>query len=332
MCMSRKWNTGVHTSIVLSVPDKHRKILRNKALPAYSSKQLKKGGALQVWLDQAVSCLKEGPSHMHEYSFKQMDPAETETAVGKNFNNNSPYAANSMFYSGLGEPITGCPAPRKIIADTGAAVDLIGARDLHNKDKERKTSEPIHVCIANGTTKADTIVQYYSSALGEEVSPHVLTDSVSALSIGKRVASGCEFLWTPKENNKAGSCTLIKPDGKRIEFEVDEHDVPYLMEHRTIAVPVQTKTDKENQMPTATPASQQDPEPETGQGGPWLVEDDRARHDRKLRSILRDTGPVPAPRGNIEQPPEPIEYGYSEVDEENESDLRRRGGRESLTY
>ena len=82
-----------------------------------------------------------------------------------------------------------------------------GARDLHNKDKQRKTSEPIHFCIANGTIKADTIVQYFSSALGEEVFPHVLTDSVSALSIGKRVANGCEFHWTPKDNDNSGSCT-----------------------------------------------------------------------------------------------------------------------------
>ena len=124
----------------------HEKIRRNKALPAYSSKPFKKGSAVQVWFDQAVSCLTKGPSHMHEYSFKYMDPAETEAAVGKNFNHNSPFAANSIFYSGLGEPITGCPAPRKIIADTGAAVDLIGARDLHNKDKQRKTFEPIHFC------------------------------------------------------------------------------------------------------------------------------------------------------------------------------------------
>ena len=174
-------------------------------------------------------------------------------------------------------------------------MDLIGVCDVHNKVKQRKTSEPIHFCIANGTTKAGAIVQYYSSALGEEVSPHVLTDSVSALSIGKRIASGCEFHWTPKENNKAGSCTLIKPDGKRIEFEVDEHDVPYLMEHRTTAVPAHMMTDKENKTPTATPASQQVPDPETGQGGPWLVEDGRARHDQRLRSVLRDSRPAPEP-------------------------------------
>ena len=31
-----------------------------------------------------------------------------------------------------------------IIADAGAAVDLFGARDLHDKDEQRKTSEPIH--------------------------------------------------------------------------------------------------------------------------------------------------------------------------------------------
>ena len=123
---------------------------------------------------------------MSEYSFKQMDPKETGAAVGENFRPDRKYAAESLYYSG-------CPAPRNIIADTGAAVDLVGARDLHGKDKQRKTSEPIHFCIANGTTKADTVVQYYSSALGGQVPPHVLTDSVSALSTGKRVASGCEF-------------------------------------------------------------------------------------------------------------------------------------------
>ena len=116
-----------------------------------------------------------------------MDPKETETAVGDN--PESKYAANSLYYSGLPEPLTGCPAPRKIIADTGTAVDLIGARDLHGREKQRKTSEPIHSCVANGTTQADTIVQYYSSALGEQVSPHVLTYPVSALSIGMRVAT-----------------------------------------------------------------------------------------------------------------------------------------------
>ena len=79
----------------------HEKIRRNKALPAYPSQPFKKGSAVQVWLDQSVPCLKKGPSHMHEYSFKQMDPAETEPAVGKNFNQNNPYAANSIFYSGL---------------------------------------------------------------------------------------------------------------------------------------------------------------------------------------------------------------------------------------
>ena len=80
-------------------------------------------------------------------------------------------------------------------------------------------------------------------------------------------------------------------------------------------------------MPTATPASQQVPDPDTGQGGSWLVEDDRARRDQKLRSILRDSGPVPAPRGIIasDEPPEPIAYDYSVVDEEHDHDLRRRG-------
>ena len=248
---------------------------------------------------------------MNEYSFKQIDPSETETAAGKNFNHNSPYAANSLYYPGPETPITGCPAPREIIADTGAAVELIGARDLHNKDERRETSELIHFCTANGTTKADTIVRYFSSALGEEVTrgdPHVLTDSVSALSIGKRIANGCQFHWTPKNDNDPGSCTLIKPDGRRIEFEVDEHDVPYLFEHRTTAVPAQIQKDKENEQPTST-----------------QIEETRARSDKKLRSILRATGPVPAPRGRTDSPPEPTEYDYSEVEEENSQDLQRRG-------
>ena len=97
------------------------------------------------------------------------------------------------------------------------------------------------------------------------------------------------------------------------------------------AVPAQVQVNKENKTPTATPASQDPPEPESGQGGRRLVEDDRVRRDQKLRSILRDTGPVPGPKGNADSPLEPIEYDYSEVDEENASDLRKRGDKEFLT-
>ena len=89
----------------------HEKIRVNKALPAYSNKPHKRSNAGKAWLDKAVSCLKKGPSHMSEYSFEQMGPKETETAVGKNFNSNSPYAANSEYFPGHETPITGCPAP-----------------------------------------------------------------------------------------------------------------------------------------------------------------------------------------------------------------------------
>ena len=115
----------------------HETIRKNKALPAYSSKPHMRSNAGKAWLDKAVSCLKKGPSHMSEYPFKQMGPKETETAAGNSFNSNSPYAANSKYFPGSETPITGCPAPRKVIADTGAAVDLIGARDLHNKINKR---------------------------------------------------------------------------------------------------------------------------------------------------------------------------------------------------
>ena len=39
----------------------HEKIRKNKAQPAYSSEAGKKGSAVQVWMDQVVSCLKRGP-------------------------------------------------------------------------------------------------------------------------------------------------------------------------------------------------------------------------------------------------------------------------------
>ena len=85
-------------------------------------------------------------------------------------------------------------------------------------------------------------------------------------------------------------------------------------------------------MPAATPAGQPTTDPETGQGGPWLAEDGRARCVRKLRSIFKkDTGPVPELRSRIDQPPEPIETDYSEVDAEEEQDLRRRGDAVFLT-
>ena len=41
-------------------------IRKNKAQPAYSSEAVKKGSAVQVWLDQTVSCLKKGPPRMSE--------------------------------------------------------------------------------------------------------------------------------------------------------------------------------------------------------------------------------------------------------------------------
>ena len=53
-------------------------IKNNQALPAYSNKPHKKGSGLQIWLDQAVSCLKKGSSFMREDSFRQMDPAKTK--------------------------------------------------------------------------------------------------------------------------------------------------------------------------------------------------------------------------------------------------------------
>ena len=40
---------------------------------------------------------------------------------------------------------------------------------------------------------------------------------------------------------------------------------------------------------------------------------------------------MPAPRGRTDSPPEPIEYDYSEVEDENMQDFRRRGDKEFLT-
>jgi hypothetical protein len=288
-------------------------IRNNKAQPAYSSKT---GSAEQVWIDKACDSLAQGSSYTNDNLLRQMNPNNTETAIGENYN---PTETTRH---------PGCPAPRKIIADTGAAVDLIGARDIHAHDRQTKTAEPIHFCTANGNTKADTIVQYYSPTLEEEVSPHVLTDSVSAFSIGKRIATGSEFHWIPKRGNKEGSCTLIKPDGKEIHFEVDEHDVPYFMENRTTAVPA--SIDNKNP-PVAAPAVESIPA-EPAQSDSKLTED-RARRDARLRSILKaaDTVEPPEPRRSLEQPPEPIETDYSEVDAEEDQDLRRRGDKAFLT-
>ena len=107
--------------------------------------------------------------------------------------------------------------------------------------------------------------------------------------------------------------------------------MPYLAEHRTTAVPASIDDNKENTIPAATPSSQSPTDPEMGQGGPWPAEDDRAARDRRLRSILKDTGPVPESSRRIDQPPEPIETDYSEVGTEEEQDLRRRGDKAFLS-
>ena len=157
-----------------------------------------------MWLDKAVKGIID-PDAEH-LPFKKMDPNKTETGVLHNF-----VIDPKIYYAG-------CPAPRKIIADTGAAVDLIGSRDLHHKDKQKKTPEPIHFSTANGHTKADTIVQYYSPALDENISPHVLSDSVSAISIGKRVANGCEFHWLPPKIIKRDHANCSNPTAKRLSL------------------------------------------------------------------------------------------------------------------
>ena len=91
----------------------HRKIRNKKAEPADSSK---KGIAVQVWAD-LVSCLKRGPSNMSEYSeeLRLLLVLTSDPIVSMSPNRCTTYS--------------GCPAPREIIADTGAAVDLIGARE-----------------------------------------------------------------------------------------------------------------------------------------------------------------------------------------------------------
>ena len=58
--------------------------------------------------------------------------------------------------------------------------------------------------------------------------------------------------------------------------------------------------------------------------------DDRAKRDDKLRSILKSPKPLP-PERRIDMNPEPIETDYSEVDAEEEQDLRRRGDKAFLT-
>ena len=57
--------------------------------------------------------------------FKHMDPNLAETAIPINVK------VDPRAYLAV------CPAPRKVIADTGAAVDPIGANDLHHKYKAK---------------------------------------------------------------------------------------------------------------------------------------------------------------------------------------------------
>lgn len=82
--------------------------------------------------------------------------------------------------------------------------------------------------------------------------------------------------------------------------------------------------------PAAAPASDRTKEPaENGIGGPWPIEDDRARRDAKLRSILKAPEPL-APERRIDMNPKPIETDCSDVDAEEEHDLRRRGDKAFL--
>ena len=112
----------------------------------------------------------------------------------------------------------------KFLMDTGCGHDLISQRKVEKHGLETLVSEEaISFQTANGVTNTDLISNFQTESFTEPINAHVLDDTPSVLSVGKRcMKQGYGFVWPPGDHP-----FMINPDGKRISLFVNG-DIPYL--------------------------------------------------------------------------------------------------------
>ncbi|CAE7238970.1 unnamed protein product [Symbiodinium sp. KB8] len=119
-------------------------------------------------------------------------------------------------------PIEAPCLPIEWIADTGSAQDLIAERELGHATPF-ESGNPISMMTASGPNSANKQCDVSVDSIGVQVTPYVLPDTPSVLSIGQRCKDeGFDFVW--RANSRP---YLRSPEGKEVFMDVKDN-VPYL--------------------------------------------------------------------------------------------------------
>ena len=116
--------------------------------------------------------------------------------------------------------------PRKWLADTGSASDLVSAHEVDKRSTKRVcANEIITLYTANGPIEVDRVATTKIGSLGK-AEALILDETPAVFSVGKRVMhEGFSFIW------RAGKRPYMTgPNNTKIELEV-EGDIPYLIDN-----------------------------------------------------------------------------------------------------
>ena len=115
------------------------------------------------------------------------------------------------------------PKDRRFIMDSGSGHDLISSTRVDRMDIDTYQSDRVNFHTANGITSTSTMVDLDFDTFNEPARAHVLEDTPSVLSLGKRCMEQCyTFVWP-----NGREPYMINSEGDKIRMEV--HDlIPYV--------------------------------------------------------------------------------------------------------
>ena len=110
----------------------------------------------------------------------------------------------------------------KFLMDTGCRHDLISPRKVEKHDLETLVSqETVSFQTANGVINTDMVSNFQTESFKEPMNVHVLEDTPSKLSTGKRcIKQRYGFVWPPGLDS-----FMIDSDGERTPFRERRHSV-----------------------------------------------------------------------------------------------------------
>ena len=112
---------------------------------------------------------------------------------------------------------------RRFIMDSGSGHDLISSTRVDRMDIDTYQSDRVNFHTANGITSTSTMVDLDFDTFNEPAKAHVLEDTPSVLSLGKRcMEQGYTFIWPSGRDPY-----MINSEGDKIKMEVHDH-IPYV--------------------------------------------------------------------------------------------------------